>query len=85
MFFSRELRKKQLNYILNDEQWLTKHYDQGQKTYIVLLDQQEEFCNRVKKYENNPLAALANQRVVCKQKNFRYKKEEVIGKKRVQN
>ena len=38
MFFLRKLGKKELNYIFNDEQWSIKH-DQGQRTYIVLLDQ----------------------------------------------
>ncbi|GET66880.1 hypothetical protein GLOIN_2v1778047 [Rhizophagus irregularis DAOM 181602=DAOM 197198] len=84
---SQELGKKQLNYIFNDEQWSIKHYDQGQKTYIVLLDQSNgsrNFSaehNRVKTSETNPLVVLANQRAFGKKnikRKSRYKRGEVI-------
>ncbi|RGB24688.1 hypothetical protein C1646_772721, partial [Rhizophagus diaphanus] len=82
----RSWGKKQLNYIFNDEHWSIKHYDQDQKTYIILLDQPNESCNfsehnRIKIRETNPLAVLANQRVACKaniKKKSRYKRGEVV-------
>lgn len=82
-FFHGSWGKNQLNYIFNDEQWSVKHYDQGQKTYIILLDQSSESCNnRVKICETNPLAILANQRAACKEnikkKNSCYKKGLVV-------
>ncbi|PKB98838.1 hypothetical protein RhiirA5_430733 [Rhizophagus irregularis] len=86
-FFQGSWGKKQLNYIFNDEQWSIKHYDQGQKTYIVLLDQSNgsrNFSsehNRVKTSETNPLVVLANQRAFGKKnikRKSRYKRGEVI-------
>ena len=78
-FFQGSWGKKELNYIFNDEQWSTKHYDQGQRTYIVLLDQPKDL---VKKGEINPLAlAFANKKIACKEnikQSSRYKKGEVI-------
>jgi len=78
-FFRGSWGKKELNYIFNDEQWSTKHYDQGQRTYIVLLDQPKEL---VKNNEINPLAfAFANKKIACKEnikQSSRYKKGEVI-------
>lgn len=74
-FFRGSWGKKQLNYIFNDEQWSIKHHDQGQKTYIVLLDQLSESCNSgVRTRETNPLAALVKE----DKKNSRYKRGEVI-------
>jgi hypothetical protein len=87
-FFRGSWGKKELNYIFNDEQWSTKHYDQGQKTYIVLLDQPKDLLSNnkqfeVKKSEINPLAlAFANKRIACKEnikkQGSRYKRGEVI-------
>jgi hypothetical protein len=78
-FFRGSWGKKELNYIFNDKQWSTKHYDQGQRTYIVLLDQPKDL---VKKGEINPLAlAFANKKIACKEnikQSSQYKKGEVI-------
>jgi len=86
-FFRGSWGKKELNYIFNDEQWSTKHYDQGQKTYIVLLDQPKDLLSNIKQFEVkkeiNPLAiAYANKRIACKEnikkQSSRYKKGEVM-------
>ena len=86
-FFQESWGKKELNYVFNDEQWSTKHYDQGQRTYIVLLDQPKDLLLNNKQFEVkksgiNPLAlAFANKRIACKEnikkQGSRYKRGEV--------